>query len=487
MKGSTISLIAVMLVLSPLSPLMLFAQVSNPNNEEAVRKLRQLLDNIEPHKVLSVVDEVLCLTGELELRGFAEDAREYERKLIDLLERDSQYGRVPYQILQKAYYRGQNIFLIDYGREVNDLNWQSHSLAAKAYADEFLRYRSTEMRKMLTPQERSEKLGRLARMCTEHYEAAVSRVSDQYVKTQLAYEWLALKGYNFPSDSLLIKRQFPTHPLFQCGASKESISEQAERIRVVTHDAIESGRQGKLFAQETRTEIVRSFVEEFKVYAQIGIPDHALNCIVRDIPFFFDIGMPMNLITESNTSRLRELEDMFKWYLWQAIILPIPDEYEQEQIEVQIDRITEHCRNTLADVNMPDEYSACLESYIMKWLAQYDKLGHNRFVPYFKRVLSRYRFSNVMSLLTKNLTEVNKDLDGYTEAVKRLKHDLAEEQVTDVWKAHGFAALVQILADYARYDRPTATHLPNKIFRQDLGTINKYYVCAFIPGEGHPF
>ena len=462
------------------------ALVSRGQKEDAVRRLREFLGTAEPNDAASIADDILGLTARLSSEGLASDTRGCEAIMLRLLLRGPRDEQKSYSLVQRALYRGQIDFVIDYGREMRDLSWRLHALVARALADEFLFGESNRMRSTMTTDERTEKLKQISRECTDHYEAAVSQVPGQYEKTQLAYQWLSVKGSfsTFSADSPLMTRQFPNHALFKCTAAvEEHVQAQAGRIRAAVRHAIESGRQSQQFADATRNEIARSFEEEFKIYAKIDIPEHVLDCIIRDIPFFFDRGMPMELIEDRAGSDLRELAGMFKWYLWQAIILPVPDDYEQSRIEEQVAGLAKRCIDQLTDPNVPEECVAAVRLKMDQWKAMYRELKENRFVPYFKRPLTRYRQELVDSALARGLTNTKNDLKGPAT----LARQNGIYSVADISKQSAFSILVLVVSDYTYYDRPSKTHLPGEVFHDDSGTLNKYLIGAWIPGQGIPF
>jgi hypothetical protein len=261
---------------------------------------------------------------------------------------------------------------------------------------------------------------------------------------------------------------------------------QANRFRNVVEEAFEEGKQGKIFAQQTRDDIARYMVAEFRIYSKIGIPENVFNEIIRDIPYFFDEGLPMQLFKKM--SRISEARDTFKWYLWQAIITDLADDAERSEIERQIEYLNNVITNSMKELDIPTEYRSHFDTFITQWKSMYHRFRDNRFAPYFKRVLPEYRFKVVCTQVKEAFARNRREFDEDLAQLAWLPQDNEkEDKMPDICKEVGFATLVDIFSHYTLYDRPIYIPLPDKTFYQDKGTLNKYSVYTFIPGAGTPF
>lgn len=453
--------------------------------DDAETQLEHILHDAGAGEIARMADQILRVSSELESAGYSRNSRDLQTRLVAFLADRPQDRQLSYRTLQEAFFQGQNDFLLDYGRKVKTQDWQSHWLVAEAAADEFIgvMYPGPNMKTR-------EQLKEIARVCTDHYEAAVSQAPDQYIRTRIACGWLSMIGHyrgNFGVDSALLRRQFPTHPAFKCTASPESIHAQAERFRAATRAAMESGEQGQLFDEESRERIVDAYAKQFEEYARIGIPDCVVDRIVKDVAFFFDRGLPIGRIKALDMTRLEELAPMFKWYLWRAILCDMPDEVEQEQIQVQVARIAKCCRDALADPNLPEELLRSVDASMEKFRRQHVELRDNRFVPYFKRVLSGNRFDKSVALLVdgcKDMRANAQDLAG-----RRLDRDLGRERsfIEAFIQNYGRGAFLNVLNAYSGWDRSLRNPLPDWIIGADSSEVNDYGIFTFLPRLGDPF
>lgn len=169
------------------------------SRNDAMSRLEQTLHDAGTAEVAEIAGRVLDMTAQLRTAGHGPDARDLEKRLVAVLAGRPQSERVSYRTLQEAFFRGQNEFLLDYGREGNVQDWRSRRLLAEAAADEFIgldrvgpdaaaKQRATEM----------------ARICTNHYEAAVLAAPDQYTRTQIACGWLSMARQIDRDDAVVL-------------------------------------------------------------------------------------------------------------------------------------------------------------------------------------------------------------------------------------------------------------------------------------------
>ncbi|PVX27668.1 MAG: hypothetical protein CW716_01115, partial [Candidatus Bathyarchaeum sp.] len=386
---------------------------------EAAKTTNRLLDALEHDGCSNVVviDKILSVCALLKSGGLVEESRRCEERIIQLTAEDAPLKSVPTEYLERAFFRGQYDFLIRYGQKREDLDGPLHRLVGRAAGTEFVRYWKVDTGSIARPNEvQGRSLKHLATVCTRYYEAAVKACCDQYARTQLAYEWLPFKANRlFYSDSPFLRRQFPTEASFENEVDKKKLEDQAKRFQVAVAKAMESGKQGQLFAAETRSEITASLTEEFKIYALIGIPDNVFEELIEDIPFFFDEGMPVRLF--KGMSHLSEMRRPLTWYLWIAIMRAAPDTCEREEIERQFSIVNGILRDNIKKCEIPKKYRVHLDLCIQKWESIYDRLKDCRFVPYFDRALPSYRFNIVFN---KIVEELNKHRFRYEVRAKEL-------------------------------------------------------------------
>ncbi len=456
--------------------------------KEALRATHRLLEALEHSndENISSIDNVLAVCALLRARGFAEESSKCEDRVLQLTTQNSVYVNIPYHYLQRALFRGQYKFLIAYARNHEEPDLGLHLLVARAAGTEFVRYWSVDLKRFvqLTPGQ-SKILNDLAEQCTEHYEAAVRLSLDQYTRTQLANEWLAFKAYEmFPSDSSFLLSQFPTHELFEYKTESKRIENQAEHFRAAAIKAMESGKQGQVFTTDTRSRIVISLAEEFKIYARIGIPDDVFNNLVDDMTFFFDEGLPMRFINPM--SEPRELSRPFRWYLWTAIMKPSPDEHERREIERQLNTINQTIADNIRQFNVPLEYKSHFDPYIERWYSAYDRFKDCRFVPYFAHALPEYQLNWIREKITKTLNEINANYKKKRKANAGIPYANSDNKLVESYKRMGHTTLISIFVACTFFDRPTKRHLPDEIFFSDSGTMNEYSVYTFVPNQGNP-
>lgn len=314
----------------------------------------------------------------------------------------------------------------------------------------------------------------LSKKCTAHYENAVKQAPSQYLRSQLANAWFALGSRSdFNVDSPLLKTQLSIASLNV--SDHATIKEQTRLFRAELRKAMASGKQSSVISEESRNTIADALSLEFESFARVGIPDSIFQSILRDMYFFFDEGLPMFFVRQAH--EIRELRPTLRWYLWYAIIEPIPSDFERKVIESQIRYMVRTSFDPDDSVPLSGEYKTRLSKGMAPWLELFGRLRDNRFVPYFKQACVPHLFSLSCQSLQKDALQ---QLDRLIKQLDLLREqDASNVDYQRLFDTTVFFSTVGVYANYLAWDRPAFKFLPDRSFASDSGTMNKYNVYTF--------
>jgi len=315
----------------------------------------------------------------------------------------------------------------------------------------------------------------LAKTCTLSYEKAVSLAPNQYLKTQIANEWNSLVArYDFNVNSELLEDQLSI--ITKDIAIDSTIQDQISRFSTELKKAVDLGKQSSRFSEENRTTISNSLAKEFELFAKIGIPDNVFQQILKDIYFFFDEGLPMNLMVQ--LEEIQELKQTLRWYLWYAIIQPSPNEFERKIIKYQVESFNKNFIDLDENTNIFNEYKQFLEKKASAWMELYEKTKDNRFVPYFKEGYTPYLFSITLDQYKNESIRQDKNRIERLEAMKEIGISSNGYNINTDQRL--MFSIINIYTSYITFDRPAVKYLPDYISGRETGTMNEFNIYTFL-------
>lgn len=318
----------------------------------------------------------------------------------------------------------------------------------------------------------------VSKICTMHYENAVKLAYNQYLRSQLANEWFCLAARSdFSADSQLLKKQLSFNDM-----EIENDTAIARQVSVFTSElqkAMRAGKQSSILSEESQDIIAACLSREFETFAKIGIPGRVFQDLVEDMWFFFDEGLPLYFIKQA--SRIAELRNTLRWYLWYSIIQPLPNEFEEKVIDYQVEYFANKSLDFNDTTQVLSEYKTVLSRRISMWKELFLRLKDNRFVPYYKEGYGPYLFGISCSDFEKHCMEQAGNLSKKLDAAK--KRIVENARYAEVLEQMCFFAVVNIYTSYLIIDRPATKFLPDNVMGRDSGTMNEYYVYTFFLPE----
>ncbi|MEN8127709.1 MAG: hypothetical protein ABFR90_07870 [Planctomycetota bacterium] len=384
-------------------------------------------------------------------------AESFQRRTLEAI-RDCSLD-IQYQLLELAYLNG--LFdMVSKSGEIEPVNDRKPYddikcalIRARASAAQYEKLASTIQRRWPTTKE-AVQLRNLAKRCTNNYEHAYRKSETKFDKIRIASQWLNLLAQRYyDADSQLLRKgtMLNIKPS-ECEYSQ--IESQIDLFRKTLRKSLDEIHM----SQDKIDVMVEPLALLFAKVAVIGIPENVFEDTLRDLPAFCKYTMPF--VSGSN----KKMFTSFQWYLWSAIITPLPDAIEREVIDSQVDELSKLIENQLdAVITQHPRLKPAGEKHTELFRNSYKSNKDNRFVPYYKKAMLPCQFKLAMEKIKNEWDERKRSLGSVASNYNHEKDTSPEETYIELRRSYITALLLTFYHEICYQGSPSYNHLPKKI------------------------
>ena len=444
-------------------------------------------------EMADILNKTLSLCAELRQAGWPFRAEQCEKRAVDVFKRGEPSPERAYMILKWAYLRGQTDFVLDtiFRTQLNlgsDKGaWRFSWLNAKTCAAQYRKARLMPRYGWLN-KPGAEKLRGLARTCTTAYEKAVNVAPSKFVAMQIANEWWGLIcDRRYDADSALLRKaavpaslQKPHSPLAQSrrvnDAEAALIAELLKTFREAVLTGLKQGPLTRKLDQEQQKSIADECSRILKSFGVADIPEDIMAQVIRDVPSYWKYSFPRPI------SNSQTLTNTFSWYLWGAIVRPVPDRYERKLIDRQMEEYARMIeRNFKEAITLHPKFNIPASSDAERLRNSYQKLKNNCFIPYFKVAMLPFEQRWTQVRLAKSWAKIKQSLVLRAKGYDKKRDSVWPDQHwTDYEQVQKIMVMAPLFLCITYYDRPgTRIHLPSWWVHYNSSTLTADWIYAF--------
>ena len=428
----------------------------------------------------ALIEELLVPVAELRRTGQDSAAQLCETKLLRAVASRADLDAFRCDLLEMALFRGLYAMVQASARIGVDMDVSAFSdygcycVRARAAAGAYGRYAAQIVRRGPTRTETRD-LRRLSDACARAYEAAYCRSPSDFERVRLSAQWLGVSSHrHFRADSVLLRQAFPAN--LSTRVDRQLLKKRTESFRRAVERALDVGADGKRLTPEMRKDLARGFAAIFeRVGRLVPIPERAFRGIVADVEMFCDMSLPF--AAKSN----RAIEDTLTWYLWGALVRPVPSKVERRVIDQQVERFAKLMEGELDKALAPHPgFKPVGAACGKKFREFYRDYRGNRFVPYFKEAMLPYQESNEWRVLREDWRELSEGIVDAADYHQRRGPSDIDQRLEREIDAYMTSLLVCLYARLTAYDRPGfRIHLPNRVVYKCNATLRKHGLYVF--------
>ena len=398
--------------------------------DEAGRGIDEVLSSLPPEdgQCAATVDLVVSLIGELPADRAGEMADLMGAKALRAAATTMETQSLRYEILERALLRGQ-YSLVTSSEQIETPErrpaYDGHAidvLRARASARAFETARSNAIAAGSLDKDRSN-LKRLSGDCTRLHERALASATGELDRARIAAEWWQVRLLpGFVADSRAMRNTFPFTRVPLTEEGERRAQKQVTEFREAVRDALANPPTGKAMPEDVRGVLAQKLGDEFERLAVLGVPDAEFKVLLKGLPDFCDIGMPIGRVTSVEQAELTT-----RWYMWRAVIQRPVSLIEQQTLDAQVEEVASFLEQEIDRKLTTPRTQPGGRVFADRFRQSYRRLKDNRFVPYYKEAYSYGDRQRLWNQLKKELDFVTRQhvrkVDGLMKQGKTVSDD----------------------------------------------------------------